>query len=59
MRFNIITGIWAIALVLLTFQLFLLGYDWEFTNTIAYKFVLLLNGFMFGLVIADWSINAK
>ena len=51
MRFNIITFIWSIALVLLTFQLFLLGYDWEFTNTIIYKFVLIMNGFMFGLVI--------
>ena len=58
MKFNIVTGIWSIALVLLTFQLFLLGYDWEFTNTIVYKFVLLMNGFMFGMVIADWGHNA-
>ena len=58
MKFNVVTGIWSIALVLLTFQLFLLGYDWEFTNTLVYKFVLLMNGFMFGMVIADWSNNA-
>ena len=58
MKFNIITGIWSIALVLLTFQLFLLGYDWEFTNTIVYKFTCLMNGFMFGVVIMDWSDNA-
>ena len=58
MKFNVVTGIWSIALVLLTFQLFLLGYDWEFTNTIVYKFVLLMNGFMFGMVIADWGHNA-
>ena len=57
MKFNVITLIWSIALVLLTFQLFLLGYDWEFTNTIVYKFVLLMDGFMFGLVIAEWSNN--
>ena len=57
MKFNIITLIWSIALVLLTFQIFLLGYDWEFTNTIVYKFVLLMDGFMFGLVIAEWSNN--
>ena len=57
MKFNAITFIWSIALVLLTFQLFLLGYDWEFTNTIVYKFMLLLDGFMFGLVISDWSNN--
>ena len=55
MKFNPITMIWSIALMLLTFQLFLLGYDWEFTNTIVYKFTLLLNGFMFGLVIAEWK----
>ena len=55
MKFNVVTGIWSIALVLLTFQLFLLGYDWEFTNTLIYKFMLLLDGFMFGMVIMDWS----
>ena len=58
MRFNIVTFIWSTALVLLTFQVFMLGYDWEFTNTLAYKFMLLLDGFMFGLVISDWSHNA-
>ena len=55
MKFNVVTGIWSIALVLLTFQLFLLGYDWEFTNTLIYKFMLLIDGFMFGLVVFDWS----
>ena len=59
MKFNPITLIWSTALVLLTFQLFLLGYDWEFTNTIVYKFVLLMNGFMFGVVIMDWSDNDR
>ena len=59
MKFNPITLIWSTALVLLTFQIFLLGYDWEFTNTIVYKFVLLLNGFMFGVVIMDWSDNDR
>ena len=58
MKFNVITGIWSIALVLLTFQIFLLGYDWEFTNTLIYKFMLLLDGFMFGMIIMDWSNNA-
>ena len=58
MKFNTITFIiWSIALVLLTFQLFLLGYDWEFTNTIVYKLVLLMNGFMFGIVINEWGNN--
>ena len=59
MKFNPITLIWSTALVLLTFQLFLLGYDWEFTNPIIYKFTCLLNGFMFGVVIMDWSDNDR
>ena len=57
MKFNIVTLIWSIALMLLTFQICLLWIDWQFTNTIAYKFMLLLDGFMFGLVISDWSHN--
>ena len=57
MKFNIITFIWSIALVLLTFQFCLLWIDWGFTNTIVYKFMLLLDGFMFGMVITDWSNN--
>jgi len=57
MKFNIVTLIWSIALMLLTFQICLLWIDWQFTNTIVYKFMLLLDGFMFGLVISDWSHN--
>ena len=57
MKFNIITLIWSIALMLLTFQICLLWIDWGFTNTIAYKFMLLLDGFMFGMVMMDWSKN--
>jgi amino acid transporter len=55
MKFNAITLIWSIALMLLIFQFCLLWIDWEFTNTIAYKFMLLLDGFMFGMVMMDWS----
>ena len=55
MKFNVATLIWSIALMLLTFQICLLWIDWQFTNTIVYKFMLLLDGFMFGLVISDWS----
>ena len=58
MKFNIITAIWSIALTLLTFQVCLLWIDWEFTNTIVYKFTCLMNGFMFGVVITEWSDNA-
>ena len=57
MRFNIITLLWSIALMLLTFQICLLWIDWNFTNTLAYKFMLLLDGFMFGIVITDWGHN--
>tara|TARA_R100001143_G_scaffold57216_1_gene54262 strand:+ start:90 stop:266 length:177 start_codon:yes stop_codon:yes gene_type:complete len=57
MKFNVVSLIWSIALMLLTFQICLLWIDWQFTNTIAYKFMLLLDGFMFGLVISDWSHN--
>jgi hypothetical protein len=57
MKFNAVIGIWSIALVLLTFQVFMLGYDWEFTNTLAYKFMLLVDGFMFGLVVFDWTTH--
>jgi len=59
MKFNIVTFIWSTALVLLTFQFCLLWIDWGFTNTFVYKFMLLLDGFMFGLVISDWSINGR
>ena len=58
MKFNIVTFIWSTALVLLTFQFCLLWIDWGFTNTFVYKFMLLLDGFMFGVVISDWSNNA-
>jgi hypothetical protein len=58
MRFNIATFIWSIALMLLTFQFCLLWIDWDFTNTFVYKFLLLLDGFMFGMVINEWSNNA-
>jgi len=57
MKFNAITLMWSTALMLLTFQLCLLWIDWEFTNTIVYKFVMLLDGFMFGMVMMDWSKN--
>mgnify|MGYP006406760979 FL=1 len=57
MKFNAITLIWSIALMLLIFQFCLLWIDWNFTNTLAYKFMLLLDGFMFGMVMMDWSKN--
>jgi NADH:ubiquinone oxidoreductase subunit K len=57
MKFNSITLIWSIALMLLTFNICLLWIDWQFTNTLVYKFALLMNGFMFGLVAFDWSKN--
>ena len=55
MNFNIITFIWSTALVLLTFNVCIMAIDWQFTNTLVYKFILVMNGFMFGLVINEWS----
>ena len=55
MKFNIVTLIWSIALMLLTFNVCMLAIDWQFTNTLVYKFMLVINGFMFGLVINEWS----
>ena len=58
MKFNVITFIWSMALMLLTFNVCMLAIDWQFTNTLVYKFMLVVNGFMFGLVINEWSNNA-
>ncbi len=58
MKFNVVTLIWSIALMLLTFNICLLTIDWQFTNTLVYNFILVMNGFMFGLVINEWSNNA-
>ena len=58
MKFNVVTLIWSIALMLLTFNVCMLAIDWQFTNTLVYKFMLVVNGFMFGLVINEWSNNA-
>ena len=58
MKFNVVTLIWSMALMLLTFNVCMLAIDWQFTNTLVYKFMLVMNGFMFGLVINEWSNNA-
>ena len=58
MKFNIVTLIWSMALMLLTFNVCLLAIDWEFTNTVVYKFMLVINGIMLGLTINEWSNNA-
>ena len=57
MKFNVVTLIWSMALMLLTFNVCLLAIDWQFTNTIIYKFMLVINGIMLGLVINEWSNN--
>ena len=58
MKFNVVTLIWSMAFMLLTFNVCMLAIDWQFTNTLVYKFILVMNGFMFGLVINEWSNNA-
>ena len=54
MKFNIITGIWTIAIMLLCFNLSIFFIDWEFTTTIVYHLAVLMNGFIFGMVINEW-----
>jgi NADH:ubiquinone oxidoreductase subunit K len=52
---HIVFMIWSMALMLLTFNVCLLAIDWEFTNTVVYKFMLVINGIMLGLTINEWS----
>ena len=54
MKFNANTGIWTIAIMLLSFNVSILFVDWNFTTTIVYHLAVLLNGFMFGLVVNEW-----
>ena len=54
MKFNAITGIWTLAIMLMSFNVSILFIDWNFTNTLAYHFAVLLNDFMFGLVVNEW-----
>ena len=54
MKFKAITGIWTIAIMLLSFNVSILFVDWNFTTTIVYHLAVLLNGFMFGLVVNEW-----
>ena len=54
MKFNAITGIWTIAIMLLSVNVSILFVDWNFTTTIDYHLAVLLNGFMFGLVVNEW-----
>tara|TARA_R100001086_G_scaffold86240_1_gene42102 strand:- start:7 stop:183 length:177 start_codon:yes stop_codon:yes gene_type:complete len=58
MKFDVVTLIWSIALVLLTFNVCMLAIDWQFTNTLIYKFMLLMNGTFFGIIFAEWNNNA-
>tara|TARA_R110002020_G_scaffold11870_7_gene44162 strand:+ start:472 stop:642 length:171 start_codon:yes stop_codon:yes gene_type:complete len=54
MKFNIITGIWTIAIMLMCFNLSIFFIDWEFTTTIVYHLAVLMNGFIFGMVVNEW-----
>ena len=55
MKFNVITGIWTLAIMLMCFNVSILFIDWNFTTTIIYHLAVLFNGFMFGLVINECS----
>ena len=54
MKFNVLTGIWTLAIMLMSFNLSVFFIDWNFTTTIIYHLAVLFNGFMFGLVINEW-----
>ena len=54
MKFNAITGIWTLAIMLMSFNVSILFIDWSFTTTLAYHFAVFFNGFMFGLVVNEW-----
>jgi len=54
MKFNAITGIWTLAIMLMSFNVSVLFIDWNFTTTLAYHLAVLVNGFMFGLVVNEW-----
>lgn len=54
MKFNAITGIWTIAVVLFTFQVMLFVYEADIVYSIIYSFMCFLNGALFGLVLTDW-----
>ena len=54
MKFNVITAIWTLAIMLMCFNVSIIFIDWEFTTTIIYHLAVLFNGFMFGMVINEW-----
>ena len=54
MKFNIITGLWTIAILLLSFNVAIIFIDYSFSMTILYKLGVLFNGFIFGMVVNEW-----
>jgi len=54
MKFNVLTGIWTLAIMLMSFNTAVLFIDWGFTTTIIYHLAVLINGFMFGMVVNEW-----
>tara|TARA_R100001086_G_scaffold210547_1_gene126423 strand:- start:784 stop:954 length:171 start_codon:yes stop_codon:yes gene_type:complete len=55
MKFNIITALWTLAIMLMSFNISILFIDWEFTTTLLYHLSVLMNGFIFGAVFNEWS----
>ena len=49
-----LVGIWTIAIMLFCFNICVFIVDLSFTSTIIYHLAVLVNGFMFGMVINEW-----
>ena len=54
MKFNVITALWTLAIMLLCFNISIIFIDWSFTTTLVYHSSVLMNGFIFGVVFNEW-----
>ena len=54
MKFNVITALWTLSIMLMCFNISIIFIDWSFTTTLVYHFAVLLNGFIFGVVFNEW-----
>jgi len=47
--------LWSVGIIQLTFVLMLAFFDSGLTNTVYYKLSLFMNGFIFGVVVNNWT----
>jgi hypothetical protein len=55
MKFNVITGLWTLAIMLMSFNIAIIFIDYSFSMSILYKLSVLINGFILGTVVNEWS----